>query len=403
MFLSLHLTIYGCNDNPLTNTNGKTYKAVTERDFQGKNFKAEPGAVIVLNLEDKNSPPDTGWYDTDVIGIDIIPIRYTETAKHNFKIDKDSDFEMSLISDSSKQVLFELTKQNTEANITIPSGDYLMIITSLEDFKPDSLGSQIVFIQPDTEILSSANTDYDPVQLNTLLSTKTCVRCNLESADLHNANLRDADLNSSYLRGVNLSGAYLVNVNLSNAALWIANLSNAFLWHANLTSASFVNANLHGANFYRANSTQALFNNANLTGTNFRNAILNNANLSHANLTRAVLIDADLTNAKLINANLSNADLTNAKLGGVDFSNADLSTAKLINANLSNTNFTSANLTNANLSYTNLTNANFNYAKLINANISYANLTNANFCNADKTGIIRYGAIWSSAVHCLRY
>lgn len=55
MFLSLHLTIYDCSDSSLTNTNGKTYKVRTERDFEDKNFKAEPGVVIVLNLEDKNS------------------------------------------------------------------------------------------------------------------------------------------------------------------------------------------------------------------------------------------------------------------------------------------------------------------------------------------------------------
>lgn len=375
MFLSLHLTIYGCSDSPLTNTQtGTTYKALTERDFADKNLKAEPGAVIVLNLEDKNSPSDPEWFDTDLIGVDIIPIRYTETAKHHFKIDEESGFEMSLMNDSSKQVLFELTQQNEEIDVMIPAGDYLMIITSLEDFKPDSLGSQVVFIQPDTEATGSANTDYDPAQLNILLSTKRCSRCNLRHANLSRANLYLADLSYADLDYANLFLTDLRNANLSNAHLYLTDLGNANLSSANLTA---------------SNLTSAKLTNAKLTDAKLTNAKLRNTSLKMAFLRNTDFINAELRNVDLEFA-VGNANFSSAKFKDVNLTKGFFQDAKFINADLNDVDFTRANLIRADLSGANIKNSVF-----INVQLYYAN-----FCGATFSGVIASGNIGHYSARC---
>lgn len=306
VFLALGIYTVGCSDSPLTNTNTKTYKARTEKDFADKNFKAEPGAVIVLNLEDKNSPSDPDWFDTDLIGVDIIPIRYTETAKHHFRIDEDSDFEMSLMNDSSKQVLFELTPQNTKTDVMIPSGNYLMIIESLEIYGSDTIDEQTVFIQPDTEAISSGNTDYDPANLNTLLSRRNCRGCNLEHANLSGANLSNVFLNDANLRDANLSRANLE---------W-AFLNNADLVHVDLRDANLINTQLKSANLNRSNLASASLRFANLYDADLNNVNLFNAYLNNAKLNYAILRDANLSQADLSYANLSYTDLRGANFCG---------------------------------------------------------------------------------------
>ena len=111
-----------------------------------------------------------------------------------------------------------------------------MVITSLETSLKtsgsDTMNKQMVFIQPVREVISSSNNDYDPNQLNTLLSTKNCPQCDLSYANLSGANLSTANLSAANLRGANLSRA-----NLSYADLNTADLTWAFLMSAKLKSA----------------------------------------------------------------------------------------------------------------------------------------------------------------------
>ena len=74
--------------------------------------------------------------------------------------------------------------------------------------------------------------------LQKLLSTGECVKCNLAGVNLSGAHLIGADL-----RGANLQGANLTNANLEGADLTDANLAGA-----NLTSAFVTNVNLKQAN-----------------------------------------------------------------------------------------------------------------------------------------------------------
>ncbi|MEM7770130.1 MAG: pentapeptide repeat-containing protein [Cyanobacteria bacterium P01_E01_bin.6] len=82
----------------------------------------------------------------------------------------------------------------------------------------------------------------DLVQLQRLLSTRTCEGCNLSRAGLVYANLSDANLQGANLRQANLSQADLSGTDLSNA-----NLAGAVLYAANLAGANLRGADLRGA------------------------------------------------------------------------------------------------------------------------------------------------------------
>ena len=71
--------------------------------------------------------------------------------------------------------------------------------------------------------------------LDTLLSTKKCVSCDLSGSDLTNSDLTGADLRKANLIDANLSRADLSGANLTGADLSFATLTNANLTGANLT------------------------------------------------------------------------------------------------------------------------------------------------------------------------
>lgn len=364
MLLSFIVT-YSCSNNPVSST-ATTHQALTERDFADENLKAGPGPVVVLNLEAHNSPVNPQWFDTETIGVDIIPFRYTETAAHHFSIGDSFAFEVALINDSFSQVMFELDEQNKETDVTIPAGDYYMIFTSLKTYGgSNASGVQTVFIQPDRSVSGSANTDYDTLQLRTLLYGNTCYRCDLSGANLHAVDLTNAEL--------------------SYANLYMADLSNAILLNASLPFANLRYADLNQANFVNSRLIFADLRNTYLIDANLSNANLNGAHLDTATLVRSNLINVNLWSARLIYANLTNATLNNAALNF-----ADLSYANLHNAHLD-----SANLQNATLINTNLPNA-----SLIHADLSYANLSGAVFCNAILSGVIAYDVITNGSTLC---
>ena len=100
-------------------------------------------------------------------------------------------------------------------------------------------------------------------------------------------------------------------------------LSNAGLAQANLTGSDLVQANLAGANLSQANLMGANLTGANLTGTS-----LYGANLTGANLTGANLAGADLRNAYVGNANLAGVDLDSVHLEGIKGLSAMSASAK---------------------------------------------------------------------------
>jgi uncharacterized protein YjbI with pentapeptide repeats len=228
--------------------------------------------------------------------------------------------------------------------------------------------------KPFNEIISSRfdnsiKGDQPSQQLQQLLKTKICVRCDLRNANLVSADLRKANLEGANLEGANLSkanlkNAYLVGANLSNTRMDNVKLSDAFLYHASMEKTNLENANLDKANLQEANLS---------------NSILRKSKSSfYVTFSITNLSNADLSNTSLKGANYSYSNLQNANLSNADFSfdsAIDVSVSLFIGANLSN-----ANLTNTNLRRAELTDANLYRANLRDAKLSGSSFKSAKHC-----------------------
>ncbi|HLO47009.1 MAG TPA: pentapeptide repeat-containing protein [Kamptonema sp.] len=116
-----------------------------------------------------------------------------------------------------------------------------------------------------------------------LLDSGRCPRCDLRDADLRKANLQGAELQSANLRGANLRGAYLRNANLSNADLRGADLRDADLSRSNLRNANLREANLRNADLERAEVRGVNFDNTDLRGANLKDTGLQGDNRGRNN------------------------------------------------------------------------------------------------------------------------
>ena len=105
-------------------------------------------------------------------------------------------------------------------------------------------------------------------QVQTLLSTKQCTRCELSNAGLVYADLRGANLQQANLSRANLSRANLQGANLSGASLMGASLAGA-----NLTGANLDGANLTAADLRYATATNATFQGASLDHASLQGTI----------------------------------------------------------------------------------------------------------------------------------
>ncbi|OCR01950.1 hypothetical protein BCD67_05575 [Oscillatoriales cyanobacterium USR001] len=116
-----------------------------------------------------------------------------------------------------------------------------------------------------------------------LIETGRCSRCDLRDANLRGANLQNADLKNADLRGANLRGAALRNANLSNANLQEADLRDANLTRSNLRSADLRNANLRNSDLESADVRGANFDGSDLRGANLKNTDLDRNNSDRNN------------------------------------------------------------------------------------------------------------------------
>ncbi|MEM8613162.1 MAG: pentapeptide repeat-containing protein [Cyanobacteria bacterium P01_H01_bin.105] len=97
-----------------------------------------------------------------------------------------------------------------------------------------------------------------------LLLTNRCDRCDLVGVDLSQTHLIGADLRGAILIGANLSWSNLEGADLTQANLTGANLTGAFLTNASLADADLDNVNFTQAQLYYVDVTGASMENLNL-------------------------------------------------------------------------------------------------------------------------------------------
>jgi len=223
--------------------------------------------------------------------------------------------------------------------------------------------------------------------MSKLLTTGSCVACNLSGEQLRQmnleaANLPEANLERADLSGAKLQGANLVLSNLEDARLQGANLQGAYAKRANLARAKLNGAKLQGADLSMSNLQEAQLRGADLSG----------ATLQEAKLAGVYLVGAKLTDANLRYAYLGFGFLDHLNLQGANLDFANLESASLQSAYLRDANLQGAHLTKANLQGANLVGANLQGADLRGVNLMGANLLSANLKGADLRGADLRGA-----------
>jgi uncharacterized protein YjbI with pentapeptide repeats len=208
-----------------------------------------------------------------------------------------------------------------------------------------------------------------------LVTTRSCVGCDLTGADL-----RGADLSNVTLTGARLDNALLQKAVLRGARLDNASMSPAYLQGANLSNANLANADLSGS-FLDADPGNGITATATLRGAYLRNVNLKNAHMAGADFSHADFFGDtaaagapctvgknNFTNgcATAAGATVSGADFSQAYLFGVDFGGATIDGVKFGNAVLIGSSFTGASLTSSIGS----SDEGFSYAHLQGADLS---------------------------------
>lgn len=318
ILIALYFGANGCNNNPVNSTQ-RHYPARTEPDFADASLYAEPGSVIVVDLEHLNSPPDSA-FDTDEIGIDAIPIRYSETAEHSFRLDESVAFEMKLVKEGTKEEIFDLTPADPQINITIPAGKYIMIFKSHLTYCTDCAAkSQTIFLQPDRTVSNSGNLDYNPDQLSHFLSTKECIECDLSSANFSNITFHKVTLDKANLSHATFSDVTIDSSNIRNANIsytfFISHLVQTTIIGSDLSGSDLSNSHFSpqrvgGSTFIKTNFESAVMSSILSYANNYQGANFNHAKLNLVNIYRDTVISCDFTNARLISVNFNDCDVS---------------------------------------------------------------------------------------------
>jgi len=396
----------GCSDS-VTNSTGTvtpTRQAMVERQFAlSSSLKAEAGAVIVVDLEDLNSPSSPE--DTGPIGEDVIPYNYASTAEHRFEIGSSSNFKMKLVSDLTGTTLFELDP-NSFIVVTIPAGSYKMHLISLETYSASDSASNVIFIQRNSEtaFTSSLGGGYNPNDLNTFLQTRKCYQCDLNNADLSKMNLRKIQLTFCFMRIVDLHQSDLTDSDCAdnefiNSNFTGANLTNVdfsgrqgrkFFMANNMSKVKAIGTKFTNLEFYAVDIDSGFFSRCDFSGDIIRKISFTNSKVTGVKFDSAYFTDAD-NSLQASNtdfylstfryARIPSAELDKCNLGTTNFSNASLNNSIIKNSNLS-ANFRNAKLSNSSIIYSDLFSADFRDADISNLNISFSSIVGANFCGA---------------------
>ncbi len=228
----------------------------------------QPGQTAILALEGVNGTPTPDPGDTASAGVDEMWFEISKGGNLALSIRETTlaTIAQAELWNATGGLLIQVNRDTRQGSAALTPGRYgLRLYAAHNEAKPVNLFIQL---QESPANPASANRTLmaDQNDVNLLLSTKNCPKCDLSGADLsggdlHGANLAGAFLNEAYLDRANLTGAILNEAILNEAFLTGAKLEVANLSEANLTGANLIKAYL-----YKANLTGANLTGANLTG-----------------------------------------------------------------------------------------------------------------------------------------
>lgn len=278
-------------------TSNPTPGAVSWRDFAADpSLRLQSGQTAVMNLAATDAPCPTQGPCT-APGPVLIPIHLANATTLTHTIDPDvlaqtlSTLRHVELRDSSGKVIGALNPASTSLAVTLEAGDYTIALYPGFTLADEPAGSRTVFLHPQQPAKVALGAVrpvklYSASDVKMLLSTGSCVGCDLSKANLSGASLRNANLSRA-----NLSGALLNTANLTAATLASANLTSANLTYANLFAADLFDANLTNANLSSANLTSAM--------ENAKSAGVNGTTLTGTIWTGVVLSGAIYTNSRI--------------------------------------------------------------------------------------------------------
>jgi uncharacterized protein YjbI with pentapeptide repeats len=358
----------GCSDSVSNSTGNETQsQAMVERQFVlSSGVKASPEQLIVVDLEDLNSPSVSG--DTGPIGEDIVPYIYSHDVNQKFKIEAFSNFKMIFISDAAGDTLANIFPGGF-AQLTVPAGNYKMHLITFDSYAAAEKSSNVVFIKPEV----SGN------DINTHLKAKVCTGCDFKDADLKNFNLRNVTLSRSSFHGTDLRQA-----DLSYSIIDSCRMGGSILDSANFTNCEFTD-NKWEQDYLTSTAAYAIFDSAYMVRCDFNRVLMTGVSINNVHFQAS-----SLTNVNMINASAVNSDFSSVKISG----------SVLSYSNFFKTGFYNSNMQSSDISHCNLSDTDFGSSVLIDLNMSYSNIIGAGFCSSQRTRVNATGVIYNQTTDC---
>lgn len=250
---------------------GKRIKPQVEKDFvTNPSLRVQLGAIVVLQLEHFDSPASSLGPDTDSIGTDQIRYKVEDSTILVFRRDDNTSYALSFYIENQMIPLFNVQGPGEDIVIQLGPGNYFMKVFSQLPYGIDTVGYQMIFIQPSTDVGNTKGTQAGEPKYWYLTSrVSECQACDLAGLDLQGFNLMGADLQKANLSDTRLTGADLKTARIMHAKLNNAKINFADMKGINLSFSEVRNVDLSQSDLSYSilNATDLSFSKA--YGTNF--------------------------------------------------------------------------------------------------------------------------------------
>jgi len=356
---------------------------------------------VYVDLEHLNSPASGVNGDTGPIGEDIIPYWYTETATHRFKLGMDAEFTAKLVSSTGSEI-FHLHNPGDTALVSIPAGKYKLHLISTKLYCTDCPASQPVFIQRDLEIINSAGGappqgGYSKDDLNTLLTTRKCVNCNLNGVQIMNKDLSGVDIS-----GAGFSHSFMSRVNMTRGTFNHTDWTDAGANDCIFDSSQFTFTILNRTAFGNGSFINAKFQRLNWDRTGFYDSDFRYAAFDSGAADGGSIDGSDFRYTTFSNVNLREMSAEHTKFTKVTFSNVYMYMMFLANSTMDSTNYINScyfqhcTVRGTSVKYSNFTNFRADASVYDDANMTGSRFTNVGFAGGSLRAAILVNSIWST-------